>query len=187
MNYFTSNDRTISQNSAISFTRLQYFFQFFWWWSSCIVLTWNSKNVIPLSASNYSIKIMLMVFSSSWRTIYTKSWAKVACVWLPTWYGTYKLTTMVWQIFWSDITIELKLGNQFIPISKLLWQVFDFFEPLPPYVIFCFINIDRKLSFLNVLVLKFIYFEKATKFCKISTADLSYVVKFCGLLRICEL
>ena len=41
--------------------------------------------------------------------------------------------------------------------------------------------------------IKFIYSEKATKFCEISTVDLSYVVttvkyggdftKFCGLLR----
>ena len=46
--------------------------------------------------------------------------------------------------------------------------------------------------------LKFIYSEKATKFCEISTVDLSYVcsndqiyggnfAKFCGLLRIYEL
>ena len=46
--------------------------------------------------------------------------------------------------------------------------------------------------------LKFIYSEKATKLCKISTVDLSYVVhksqiygedfpKFCGLLRIHEI
>ena len=44
-------------------------------------------------------------------------------------------------------------------------------------------------------LLKFIYSEKATKFCEISTVDLSYVnsngqiyggdfAKFCGLLRI---
>ena len=46
-------------------------------------------------------------------------------------------------------------------------------------------------------ILKFIYSEKATKFCEISTNYLSYVntasqigggfAKFCGLLRICEL
>ena len=61
----------------------------------------------------------------------------------------------------------------------------------------------RRLAFYNGLklfLLKFIYSEKATKFCEISTADLSYVVtvkstveisqnfaKFCGLLRIYEL
>ena len=48
------------------------------------------------------------------------------------------------------------------------------------------------------LLLKFIYSEKATKLCEISTVDLSYVcssgqiyggyfAKYCGLLRIYEL
>ena len=47
------------------------------------------------------------------------------------------------------------------------------------------------------VLLKFIYSEKATNFCEISTVDLSYVItvsngqiyggKFCGLLRIYEL
>ena len=52
---------------------------------------------------------------------------------------------------------------------------------------------DRKRF--NHLLLKFIYSEKATNFCEISTADLSYngqiygadFAKFCGLLRIYEL
>ena len=37
--------------------------------------------------------------------------------------------------------------------------------------------------------IKFIYSEEATKFCEISTVDLSYVdfAKFCGFLRIYEL
>ena len=50
----------------------------------------------------------------------------------------------------------------------------------------------------GLFVVKFIYSEKATKFCKISTNYLSYVctasqiiggdfAKICGLLRICEL
>ena len=52
------------------------------------------------------------------------------------------------------------------------------------------------LDYANVV--KFIYSEKATKFCEISTVDLSYVcsasqiyggdfAKFCGLLRMYEL
>ena len=51
---------------------------------------------------------------------------------------------------------------------------------------------------LHIWYLKFIYSEKATKFCEISTVDLSYVLsngqicsgdfaKFCGLLRIYQL
>ena len=50
----------------------------------------------------------------------------------------------------------------------------------------------------TTMTVKFIYYEKATKFCKISTIDLSYVAtvkfmyggdfpKLCGLLRIYEL
>ena len=43
------------------------------------------------------------------------------------------------------------------------------------------------IDIIKELILKFIYYEKATKFCEISTVDLSYVVsvksKFCGLLK----
>ena len=60
-----------------------------------------------------------------------------------------------------------------------------------PYAIAVHINI-----FLKKKLVKFIYYEKATKFCEISTVDLSYVLPVkstleilqnCGLLRIYEL
>ena len=50
----------------------------------------------------------------------------------------------------------------------------------------------KNLGYISVMAsqsLKFIYSEKATNFCEISTVDLSYVdfAKFYGLLRIYEL
>ena len=57
---------------------------------------------------------------------------------------------------------------------------------------------EKEKSFLRHMYVKFIYSEKATKFCEISTVDLTVTTfigqiyggdfaKFCGLLRIYEL
>ena len=111
------------------------------------------------------------------------------------------------NISWNCLGLKfrVKFHNFFDPISicieweNLTWLKTNFPELKRPKIL-NFKSISR--NFANkfqmcTLPLKFIYSEKATKFCEISTVDLSYVVngliyggdfaKFCGLLRIYKL
>ena len=123
------------------------------------------------------------------------------CLWFLNYWELFSFTYFFPFLFLKNSTKMTVRPNDLRCSCFYLWFFFcHFMTILTTLTIFTQLLFCTKSQGNSTIVkfeIKFIYSEKATKFCEISTVDLSYVVpvkyygwdfaKFCGLLRIYEL